>query len=64
MLAVQLRKLTFWGKRRLAYAVNKHTDGVYVLINFEAAPGEIKEIDRVLKIDDNVLRHLIVKHEE
>ena len=59
-----VEKVDVWGKRRLAYAVNKHTDGVYVLINFEAAPGEIKEIDRVLKIDDNVLRHLIVKHEE
>lgn len=59
-----VEKVDVWGKRRLAYAVNKHTDGVYVLINFEAAPGEIKEIDRVLKIDDNVLRHLIVKHEQ
>lgn len=52
-----------WGKRRLAYAVKKFTDGFYVLINFEAAPAEIKEIDRVLKINDEVLRHLIVKHE-
>ena len=52
-----------WGKRRLAYDVKKFTDGFYVLINFEAAPAEIKEIDRVLKINDEVLRHLIVKHE-
>ena len=47
----------------IAYAVKKFTDGFYVLINFEAAPAEIKEIDRVLKINDEVLRHLIVKHE-
>ena len=57
-----VEKVDRWGKRRLAYAVKKFTDGFYVLINF-AAPAEIKEIDRVLKINDEVLRHLIVKHE-
>ena len=58
-----VEKVDRWGKRRLAYAVKKFTDGFYVLINFEGAPAEIKEIDRVLKINDEVLRHLIVKHE-
>ena len=58
-----VEKVDRWGKRRLAYAVKKFTDGFYVLIDFEAAPAEIKEIDRVLKINDEVLRHLIVKHE-
>ena len=48
-----VEKVDRWGKRRLAYAVKKFTDGFYVLINFEAAPAEIKEI----------LRHLIVKHD-
>ena len=51
------------GNRRLAYAVNIFTCGFYVQNNFEAAPAEIKESDRVLKINDEVLRHLIVKHE-
>ena len=45
-----VEKVDRWGKRRLAYAVKKFTDGFYVLINFEAAPAEIKEIDRVLKM--------------
>ena len=58
-----VEKVDRWGKRRLAYAVKKFTDGFYVLINFEAAPAEIKEIDRVLKINDEVRRHLLVKHE-
>ena len=52
-----------WGKRRLAYPVKKFTDGFFTLVNFEAAPAEIKEIDRVLKINDEILRHMIVKHE-
>ncbi len=58
-----VEKVDRWGKRRLAYAVKKHTDGYYVLVNFEADPAEIKEIDRVMKINDEILRHLIVKHE-
>ena len=44
-----VEKVDRWGKRRLAYAVKKFTDGFYVLINFEAAPAEIKEIDRQIK---------------
>lgn len=58
-----VEKVDRWGKRRLAYAVKKFTDGYFVLVNFEAAPAEIKEIDRVMKINDEILKHLIVKHE-
>lgn len=58
-----VEKVERMGKRRLAYAVKKFTDGFYVLINFEAAPAEIKEIDRVMKINDEILKHLIVKHD-
>ena len=58
-----VEKVDRWGKRRLAYPVKKFTDGFFTLVNFEAAPGEIKEIDRVLKINDEILRHMIVKHE-
>ena len=57
-----VEKVDRWGKRRLAYAVKKFTDGFYVLINFEAAPAEIKEIDRVLKINDEVLRPVSYTH--
>lgn len=58
-----VEKVDRWGKRRLAYPVKKFTDGFYVLVNFESVPAEIKEIDRVMKINDEILRHLIVKHE-
>ena len=58
-----VEKVDRWGKRRLAYAVKKFTDGFYVLVNFEADPAEIKEIDRVMKINDEILKHLIVKHD-
>lgn len=58
-----VEKVDRWGKRRLAYPVKKFTDGFFTLVNFEAAPAEIKEIDRVLKINDEILKHMIVKHE-
>ncbi len=52
-----------WGKRRLAYEINKETEGYYTLINFTCAPSFTAELDRVYKITDGVLRSLIVKKE-
>ena len=59
-----VEKVDRWGKRHLAYPVKKQADGNYVLINFEADPAVIKEIDRVMKIQDDLLKHLIVKIDE
>ena len=59
-----VEKVDRWGKRHLAYPVKKQADGNYVLINFEADPAVIKEIDRVMKIQDDILKHLIVKIDE
>lgn len=53
-----------WGKRRLAYEINDMNEGYYVLINFEANPELPKELDRVFRITDTVIRHLIVNLEE
>lgn len=53
-----------WGKRRLAYPINKQNEGVYTLINFESAPEFPAELDRVYKITDGVIRSLIVAKEE
>ncbi len=49
------------GKRRLAYEINKFNDGVYVLVNFNATPDVVNELDRLMKISDDVIRHLIVQ---
>lgn len=54
-------KVDPWGKRRLAYKIKDFIDGYYVLINFTAEPAVVAELDRVLKITDDVLRHMIVK---
>ena len=49
-----------WGKRKLAYEINDLTDGDYTLIDFHADPQSIAELDRVLRITDAVVRHMIV----
>ena len=49
-----------WGKRKLAYEINDLTDGDYTLINFHADPQQIAELDRVLRINDAVKRHMVV----
>jgi small subunit ribosomal protein S6 len=50
-----------WGKRRLAYPINKENEGYYVLVNFTSVPSFTAELDRIYKITDGVLRSLIVK---
>ena len=49
-----------WGKRKLAFEVDKLTEGDYTLINFHADPDDIAELDRVLRINDAVKRHMVV----
>jgi small subunit ribosomal protein S6 len=50
-----------WGKRRLAYEIKGQREGNYVLIQFSGEPAVSSEVDRVMKISDEVLRHLIVR---
>ena len=49
-----------WGKRRLAYPINYKTEGYYVLMTFTSEPSFPKELDRVLRITDGIMRSLIV----
>ncbi len=53
-----------WGSRKLAYEINDYTDGYYVVINFEAMPETVKEMDRIAKISDEILRHMIIREDE
>lgn len=55
-----LQNVDEWGKRRLAYLIDKESEGYYVLINFEADPAFPAELDRIYKITDGVMRSLII----
>ncbi len=52
-----------WGKRKLAYPINKETDAYYVLFNFKSEAEFPAELDRITKITDGVLRSMIIKKE-
>ncbi|MBR2568409.1 MAG: 30S ribosomal protein S6 [Paenibacillus sp.] len=56
----EITKHDVMGKRRLAYEIKKFRDGFYVLVNFTAEPAVVAEVDRQLKIADEVIRHLVV----
>ena len=63
----QVDNVDNWGKRKLAYEIDKLTEGDYTLVNFHADPTKIAELDRFLRINDAVKRHMIVcrpDHEE
>ena len=53
-------KVDVWGNKKLAYPIAKFTEGHYVLVNFAAGVEVPKELDRNLKINENVIRHMIV----
>ena len=49
-----------WGTRKLAYEINDMAEGYYILVDFHADPQSITELNRVLRINDAVVRHMIV----
>lgn len=51
----------FWGKRKLAYKIAKSTDAYYALLNFTLDPKEIKKLNTKLKLENDMLRYLLVK---
>ena len=59
-----LQEVDEWGKRKLAYIINKEAEGYYVLINFESTAEFPAELDRIYKITDGVLRSMIIKKED
>ena len=52
-----------WGKRQLAYPINKQDNGYYVVVQFRTEPEHLPEFERAIKLDEDVLRHLVVLSE-
>ena len=63
-LGGQHERTNVWGKRRLAYEVDRLREGFYVLTEFQLDPGRVPEMESTLKISDSVFRHLIVRRPE
>jgi small subunit ribosomal protein S6 len=60
----QVTKTDIWGMRRLAYPINKKNEGYYAVIEFEAPADLPKELDRRMRISDNIIRHIIINKDE
>ena len=59
----QIVKVAPWGRRRLAYPIDRHREGAYHIVVFEAPTTAIAELERGILITEEVLRHLIVRQE-
>jgi small subunit ribosomal protein S6 len=59
----QVVKVNQWGRRRLAYPIKHHRDGFYVFVDMILTPETVIELDRTLKVSEEVLRHLIKRRD-
>ncbi|MGI8888561.1 MAG: 30S ribosomal protein S6 [Nocardioidaceae bacterium] len=50
-----------WGRRRLAYEIDKKTEGIYALVNLSAEPATVKELDRQLGLNESVMRTKVLR---
>nr|KGA07307.1 MAG: hypothetical protein GM42_1780 [actinobacterium acMicro-1] len=59
-----IENVDIWGRRRLAYEINKKAEGIYAVVNFTAAPASTTELDRQLKLSEAVMRTKVLRAEE
>ena len=57
-------KVDIWGRRRLAYEINKKAEGIYAVVNFTASPAATTELDRQLSLSEAVMRTKVLRAEE
>ena len=57
----ELVNIDEWGKRTLAYEIKKQKEGFYIVFTFTAKPESMAEMDRVLRLDERVLKYIVVK---
>jgi len=60
----KIGKVDLWGKRNLAYPIRKQTEGQYVILQTEMAPSFCKQLEQNLKLQESIMRFLIVNLEE
>ena len=57
-------KVDIWGRRRLAYEIDKHTEGIYAVVNLTATAAATQELDRQLKLNELIMRTKVLRAEE
>ncbi|KZS56197.1 30S ribosomal protein S6 [Mycobacterium kansasii] len=57
----KVEKVDIWGRRRLAYEIAKHSEGIYAVVDLKAAPATVSELDRQLSLNESVLRTKVMR---
>lgn len=60
----EVASVDVWGRRSLAYPINKHREGVYVLVQAKMQPAGVAELERNLKLLEEVIRYMLIKVED
>jgi small subunit ribosomal protein S6 len=58
-----VEKIEVWGKRRLAFEINKHVEGIYAVLEVACEPASVAELDRQLGLNESVLRTKVLRRE-
>ena len=58
-----IEKVDIWGKRRLAFEIKKHSEGIYAVLDLNAEPDAVKELDRQLSLNESVLRTKVMRRD-
>jgi len=59
----QVSKVDIWGRRKLAYEIQKRSDGIYAVLDITCTPDAVKELDRQLNLNESVLRTKVLRPE-
>ena len=59
-----VEKVDVWGRRRLAFEMNKKNEGIYAVLDLRATPGAVAELDRQLKLSEQVMRTKVLRPEQ
>ena len=56
-----VENIDIWGRRRLAYEIDKNAEGIYAVVSLQAEPATVKELDRQLSLNESVLRTKVIR---
>ena len=59
-----VEKVDVWGRRRMAFEINKHSEGIYAVLDVVSEPDAVKELDRQLSLNESVLRTKVLRRED
>jgi small subunit ribosomal protein S6 len=60
----EVASVDVWGRRALAYPINNHGEGTYVLLNLNMQPASLGELERSLKLTEQIIRYMIIAKDE